>query len=69
MTVSTATQYNYATFPTQDDVDYFSEFWELLKPGERAPEVDLTDLNSGETTPLTEVTRQGLTIVELGSLT
>ncbi len=61
--------YNYATFPTEDDVDYFSAFWELLKPGERAPDVELIDLASGATTPLTEITRQGLTIIELGSLT
>ena len=61
--------YNYATFPADDDPEYFSAFWELLKPGERAPEVELLDLASGATTPLTDITRKGLTIIELGSLT
>ncbi len=61
--------YNYATFPTDDDLDYFNAFWELLKSGERAPEVDLLDLVSGEPIALTAITRQGLTIIELGSLT
>lgn len=69
MAVPTAHDYNYAAFPIEDDVDYFSAFWELLKPGERAPDVELIDLASGAMAPLTEITRQGLTIVELGSLT
>lgn len=69
MTDSTAHDYNYATFPTEDDVTYFSAFWELLKPGERAPEVELLDLAGDTRVSLTDITRQGLTVIELGSLT
>lgn len=62
--------YNYATFPSDDDVQFFSGFWEHLKPGENAPDPQLVDLETSEMLNLSAVTRQhGLTVIELGSLT
>lgn len=63
-------EYNYPTFPSDDDPHLFATFFEHLKPGEKAPDPKLLDLNSGETIRLSEVTKQqALTVVELGSLT
>ncbi len=67
--MSDASEYNYATFPSDDDPELFAVFFEHLKPGERAPDPDLVDLDSGETVRLSEFTRQGLSVIELGSLT
>jgi len=61
--------YNYPIFPPDDAVDAFAAWPEFLKAGHRAPDPQLIDLNSGATVRLTEVTRVGLTVVELGSLT
>ena len=62
--------YNYATFPSDDDPELFAAFFEHLKPGEPAPDLELLDLDSGETVRLSELTKtQALTVVELGSLT
>ncbi len=65
----TAQGYNYATFPSDDDVAYFGRFQEHLKVGEPAPDAELLDLESGEMVRLSEITRDGLTILEFGSLT
>lgn len=69
VTVSTEHEYNYATFPSDDDPELFASFPEHLKPGEPAPDPELLDLVSGEWINLRDVTRQGLTVIELGSLT
>ena len=61
--------YNYSVFPPDDDVEAFAAWPEFLKAGHRAPDPRLLDLDSGEVVRLTEVTRDGLTVVELGSLT
>jgi hypothetical protein len=62
--------YNYATFPSDDDVEFFAGFWEHLKPGEKAPDPQLLNLATGQPISLSAVTRQhSLTVVELGSLT
>jgi hypothetical protein len=62
--------YNYATFPSDDDVEFFAGFWEHLKPGEKAPDPELLDLETNQMIDLSAVTRQhSLTVVELGSLT
>jgi len=61
--------YNYLVFPPDDDVGAFAAWPEFLKAGHRAPDPQLLDLESGDMVRLTEVTREGLTVVELGSLT
>ena len=61
--------YNYSVFPPDDDVDAFAAWPEVIKAGHRAPDPHLLDLESGDMVRLTEVTRKGLTVVELGSLT
>ena len=61
--------YNYATFPSDDDPELFANFPEHLKPGEAAPDPELTDLDSGERVQLSSVTSSGLTVIELGSFT
>jgi hypothetical protein len=64
-----ASSYNYAVFPPEDDVEAFARFTEFLKVGHHAPDPELTELDSGERIRLSERTRQGMTIVEFGSLT
>ena len=62
-------EYNYAIFPPEDDVDAFAHFMEFLKVGQLAPDPELTELASGERMRLRSLTRQGMTIIEFGSLT
>lgn len=69
MTGPSEQEYNYATFPSEDDPEFFANFAEHLKPGETAPDPALLDLESGQHMMLSDVTRQGLTVIELGSLT
>lgn len=67
--MSSAEPYNYQSFPVESDVEDFRRFPEIVKVGTRAPETTLTDLETGEPVSLRDVTRQGLTILEFGSLT
>jgi hypothetical protein len=62
-------EYNYAVFPPEDDVDAFAHFMEFLKVGQIAPDPELYPLESDETARLSSITRQGMTIIEFGSLT
>jgi len=61
--------YNYPVFPPEDDVEAFARFGEHLKVGQRAPDVELVDLDSGEPVQLSTLFGHGLTIIEFGSLT
>ena len=61
--------YNYAVFPPEDDVEAFGRFMEYLKVGQKAPDPELTDLESGERVRLSALTAQGMTVIEFGSLT
>lgn len=61
--------YNYAVFPPEDDVDAFAHFMEFLKVGQVAPDPELTELVTGERMRLSSLTRQGMTVIEFGSLT
>ncbi len=61
--------YNYPVFPPEDDVEAFARFGDYLKVGQHAPDPELTDLDSGDRVRLTSLTRQGMTIIEFGSLT
>ena len=65
----TSDAYNYPVFPPEDDVAAFAHFMEFLKVGQLAPDPELTDLDSGEPLRLSSLTRQGMTIIEFGSLT
>jgi hypothetical protein len=61
--------YNYPAFPPDNDVEHFTRFPEILKVGERAPDPELYDLETGEMVRLSDYTRRGLTVIEFGSLT
>lgn len=61
--------YNYPSFPPESDVEHFQRFPEIVKVGTRAPDPDLTDLDTGEPVQLSEMTKQGITVLEFGSLT
>lgn len=65
----TTDAYNYPVFPPENDVEAFAHFMEFLKVGQPAPDLELTDLDSGQPIRLSSLTRQGMTIVEFGSLT
>jgi hypothetical protein len=65
-----ADEYNYPTFPSDDDPEFFQAFFEHLKPGESAPDAALIDLGSGDSIQIGDVIRQySLTTIELGSFT
>lgn len=61
--------YNYAVFPPEDDVDAFAGFSTHLPVGDFASDSVLTRLQDRRNVRLSEITRQGLTIIEFGSLT
>lgn len=61
--------YNYPSFPSQTDVADFQRFPEIVKVGTHAPDPVLTELDTGERVQLSELTKQGITILEFGSLT
>ena len=65
----TSNEYNYPVFPPENDVEAFAHFMEFLKVGQLAPDPEMTELDSGELIRLSSLTRQGMTIVEFGSLT
>ncbi len=65
----TATEYNYASFPPDDDVDAFRDFPRHLPAGDIAPDPELTRLDDEQSTRLSAYTDRGLTVVEFGSLT
>jgi hypothetical protein len=67
--VSKSVPYNANEFPVESDVEDFERFPDICKVGTRAPETTLTDLETGERVNLRDVTRNGLTILEFGSLT
>ena len=61
--------YNVNVFPVESDVEDFERFPDIVKVGTTAPDTTLTDLDSGEQVSLRDFTRQGITILEFGSLT
>ena len=61
--------YNYAVFPPEDDVEVFARFPEALKVGQPAPDLPLVELAGGALVRLSDYTRRGLTVIEFGSLT
>ena len=65
----TEEDYNTPDFPVKSDVEDFARFPDIVKIGTTAPETVLTDLDTGEPVHLRDLTRQGITILEFGSLT
>jgi len=62
--------YNYHSFPADDDVVLFPAYFEHLKPGEPAPDGSLIDLDSGDNVSLGSIYgKHALTVIELGSFT
>jgi hypothetical protein len=64
-----AATYNATTFPVESDVEDFANFPHICNVGTTAPDTQLTDLDSGDSVSLRDITRNGLTILEFGSLT
>jgi hypothetical protein len=69
MSASTASDYNTPDFPVESDVEDFARFPDIVKIGTTAPDTTLTDLDTGNPVQLRDLTRQGITILEFGSLT
>lgn len=67
--MSSSADYNAADFPVDSDIEDFARFPEIVNVGSTAPETVLTDLDTGEPVQLRDLTRQGITILEFGSLT
>ena len=67
--MTTSEPYNYSSFPVESDIEDFQAFPSVMRVGERAADPALTDLDSGETVRLSDVTKRGMTVVEFGSLT
>lgn len=67
--MSTKDSYNSSEFPVESDVEDFARFPDIVKVGSTAPDTELTDLDSGKLVSLRDVTREGITILEFGSLT
>jgi hypothetical protein len=61
--------YNYPSFPTESDVEDFRAFPEIIKAGTKAPDPELTDLETGISVRLSDYSKQGILVVEFGSLT
>ncbi len=61
--------YNYWSFPVESDVEDFRRFPEILNAGTTAPDTQLIDLDTGERVSLRDVVRNGVTVLEFGSLT
>lgn len=61
--------YNYPSFPAESDVDVFQAFPDIVKVGTSAPDPELIDLETGNLVRLSDFTKQGITVIEFGSLT
>lgn len=61
--------YNYRTFPPDDDVDAFRNFASHLQVGSHGGDPLLTGLKEQTRARLSDFTDKGITVVEFGSLT
>jgi hypothetical protein len=61
--------YNYADFDMERESPPFDTFPGGLRPGERAPDFPLEDLDSGETVHLKELWATSPVVIEFGSFT
>ena len=62
-------EYNYAQFPLDMDMQDFEAFPDVLKVGDRAPNGDLIEAATGETVRLSKYWRSGPCVIEFGSIT
>ena len=68
--VSAAEEYNYRSFPLDLDGSYFKGFRDgAPRPGQPAPDGELTNAMTGERVKLSDLWRQGHLVIEFGSIT
>ena len=68
--VTTADAYNYRTFPLDLDMPYFAAFRDgAPKPGQPAPDGEITNAMTGERVKLSDLWRKGHLVIEFGSIT
>lgn len=68
--VSNAQEYNYASFPLDLDMTSFISFRDgAPRPGQSAPDGELTNAMTGERVKLSTLWRQGHLVIEFGSIT
>lgn len=68
--VSTAEEYNYRNFPLDLDMSSFQGFRDgAPKPGQPAPDGELTNTATGERVNLSDLWRRGHLVIEFGSIT
>ena len=63
------TEYNYADFDMEREQPPFKAFPGGLRPGERAPDFALEDLDTGATVRLGELWAKETVVIEFGSFT
>ena len=62
-------KYNYDKFPLNMTADEFTNFPDFLHVGQKAPDGELTDAATGERVELSDYWKNGLLVVEFGSIT
>ena len=68
--MSTEEGYNYTSFPLDMDASSFIGFRdEAPRPGQPAPDGELTNAMTGERVKLSDLWRQGHLVIEFGSIT
>lgn len=61
--------YNYTSFPLDADREDFTRFPDIARVGTKAPDGELVDARDGVLVNLNDLYREGVTILEFGSLT
>ena len=61
--------YNYRVFDLERELPVFEAFPKILHVGERAPNIQLEELESGETVSLRSLASSGVAVIEFGSFT
>lgn len=68
--MTSAAEYNYASFPLDMDMPYFKGFREHApRPWGTAPDGELTNAATGERVKLSELWKKGHLVIEFGSIT
>lgn len=61
--------YNYPSFPLDMEEDVFQAFPHALKVGQPAPDGEAVSLAGGDRVRLSDLWRQGMLVLEFGSIT
>lgn len=61
--------YNYSVFDLANEEPHFWAFRDRLHVGERAPDGELEDLQTGDTVRLSSLWTRGVAVLEFGSFT